>query len=123
MSKSILFVDDEQLILRAIKREMWDSDYKTFYANNGAEALKILYENNIDMIVSDIKMPEMDGHNLLKKVKYLYPNVIRIALSGYADKNMIIKVVDTGLAKVHIKKPWDNDELINVIFRSEEHTS
>ncbi|AYF55092.1 HDOD domain-containing protein [Clostridium botulinum] len=116
MSKSILFVDDERLILRAIKREMWDSDYETFYANNGAEALKILYENNIDMIVSDIKMPEMDGHNLLKKVKYLYPNVIRIALSGYADKNMIIKVVDTGLAKVHIKKPWDNDELINVIF-------
>jgi DNA-binding NtrC family response regulator len=112
MEKSILFVDDEKSILSSIKREVFDTNYKTYFAENGKEALQMLYENdNINMVVSDLIMPEIDGYELLKKVKFLYPDLIRIVLSGYANKPLMLK----NISKVYIKKPWEKEDFINTI--------
>lgn len=115
MGKKILFVDDEAAILKAIRREFMDSDYTSFYAISGQDALAILYENKIDVIVSDMRMPSMDGYQLLQKVKYLYPDTIRIILSGYADKDLLFKTISKNIAKINIVKPWKSDELLNAI--------
>ncbi len=115
MAYSVLFVDDDKSILKSIKRELFSCDYNTFFAESGQIALKILYENKIDIIVSDIMMPEMDGYELLKKVKYLYPSIIRVVLSGYADQKLIFKIINTNLAKTFLNKPWKENELVNTI--------
>lgn len=114
--KSILFVDDEKAILNSIKREFFDTDYKLYFAESGAEALRILYENSdINMVISDFMMPQMNGYELLKKVKNLYPNIIRIILSGYTDNSSMIKSVSENIAQLYVNKPWDKEELMGIM--------
>lgn len=124
LNKSILFVDDEKSILNSIKREFFDSDYDIYFASGGEEALCILDKfNNIDMIVTDMKMPNIDGYELLKRVKSKYPSMIRIILSGYTDESIVFKCICNNLAKIYITKPWDEDQLqnaINDVFKNEE---
>lgn len=112
MSYSILFVDDDKSILKSIKREFFSTPYELYFASGGEEALKILYENNIDIVVSDIMMPEMNGYELLKKIKYIYPKVVRMVLSGYTDEKLTFKIINTNLAKNFLNKPWKENELI-----------
>lgn len=124
MSKTILFVDDEKPILNSIKREFFDTDYNLYFALSGEEALKILSQfKNIDMVVTDMKMPNMDGYELLKNVKADYPGVIRLILSGYTDESIVFKCISNNLAKIYLTKPWEEDKLkiaINEIFKNEE---
>ena len=115
MEKSVLFVDDEKQILKSIKRMFIDSDYKMFFAESGGDALDILSNNQVDIVISDMKMPEMDGYELLKKIKNLYPSVIRIILSGYSDEDIIYKSIHSNLVKLYIFKPWKTEELKNTI--------
>lgn len=123
MDKSILFVDDEKAILKAVKREFFESDYLVHFALGGEEALEILKNNNIDLVLTDMKMPGMNGYELLKQIKSLYPSTIRIILSGYTDKNMVFECIQNNLAKIYLTKPWNKDELINIvddIFKTKE---
>lgn len=115
MEKSILFVDDEAQILRSLNRLFLDKDYQVFLAHNGNEALEILDTENIDLIISDIKMPNMNGYELLKKVKEKYPKVLRVAFSGYTDNNKIIQALENNLAKLYLFKPWNNNTLLSTI--------
>ncbi len=73
MSYLVLFVDDEKSILKSIRRELIDADFDTFFVESGEEALKFLEDNKVDIIVSDMMMPSMDGTELLKNVKRLIP--------------------------------------------------
>ena len=123
MNKSILFVDDEKAILNSIRREFFDSPYEVYFATSGIEALSILSENSIDLLVTDMRMPEMDGYNLLKKVKLLHPSTIRIILSGYTDEKTVFKSIYSNLAKIFITKPWKNDDFrktIDDVFKTED---
>ncbi|NRY63737.1 HDOD domain-containing protein [Clostridium beijerinckii] len=123
MSKSILFVDDEKSILNSIRREFFDSPYDVYIANGGREALDILEKNHIDLIVSDMRMPEMDGYELLKRVKLLYPEVTRLILSGFTDEKTVFKSIYNNLAKLFITKPWKKDDFrraIDEVFKTEE---
>jgi len=115
VSKTILFVDDEKLILRSLKRIFLQSQYSVFIAESGDEALKILDSKKIDMIISDIKMPDMNGYELLQIVKSRYPATIRLVLSGYADESIIVKLIHGNVAKMCIYKPWENEKLIKTI--------
>lgn len=115
MMKKILFVDDEKYILRALQRAFIDEDYDIFVAEDGESALDILKNNQIDLIISDMRMPKMDGYELLKIVKNKYPSVIRIILSGYADEDIIFKAIQTNIAKLYIYKPWDDETLKKII--------
>lgn len=113
--KGILFVDDEKQILKALRRLFIQSEYETYYADNGNDALEILESNNISLLITDVRMPGMDGFELMKRVKETYPTVVRVALSGYTDSNRIYKALEENLARLYLFKPWDNMELINII--------
>lgn len=111
----VVFVDDEPNVLSALKRmlrvkhEEWDMDF----ASSGVEALKMMEAKNYDVIVSDIRMPEMDGADLLTKVKDIAPTTIRIALSGQVDINEVIRSI--GAVHQYISKPCEAEELIDKI--------
>lgn len=115
MNKKILFVDDEKQILRALRRLFHTTDYEVFLASGGREGLLVLEKEPIDMMITDMRMPEMDGHELLLNVREKYPDVIRIALSGYTDKKVVLSALDKNLAKIYMFKPWNNDEIIGII--------
>jgi len=112
---NILFVDDDKDIIDGYKRMLFSmkTHWEQYYAISGEDALKIMEENKIDVIVSDMKMPGMDGTALLGKVKELYPRVLRIILSGYQDEIKIIR--STSLAHQFLLKPCDADQLKIVV--------
>lgn len=113
--KKILIVDDEVQILKALSRMFLDTDYEIFTAENGMEALKILEENEVDMLISDMRMPILDGNKLLSIVKEKYPKIIRIILSGYAEEKLMFRALLHNLAKLYVFKPWNNDALLKDI--------
>jgi HD-like signal output (HDOD) protein len=94
-----------------------DTNHEIFLASNGEEALGILDSRHIDLIITDMKMPSMDGYKLLKIVKNKYPKVLRLALSGYTDNNKVMAALENNLAKLYVFKPWNNDNLLSIIDR------
>lgn len=123
MNKSILFVDDEKPILKAIRRMFLDSNYVVFFAESGLDALNILSKNTIDLIVSDLKMPEMGGYELLSKVMALYPSTIRVILSGSAEEDLIFRAIKNNLARSYFLKPWEDKNLkaaIDEMFKTQD---
>jgi len=115
VTKKILFVDDEAPILKSLNRLFMDTDYEIFTAESGNEALEILATEKMDMVISDMRMPGMDGCQLLQQVKELYPSCLRIILSGYSEKNTILEALQKNIAKLYILKPWENDKLMQLI--------
>lgn len=121
--KKILFVDDEIQILKALNRILMDTDYEVYTAESGQSALEFLENESVDLIITDMRMPYMDGYELLSQVKKLYPKIIRIILSGYSDEKVVFNALQKNIAKLYIMKPWDNDKLLTVIeqvFKTEE---
>lgn len=117
MNNSILFVDDEVHIINGLKRLFHDSDYHIYIAESGEEALKILSNNKIDLIITDIRMPEMDGYELLAIIKKQYPKVFRVILSGYTEDEIALKAIQKNLAKLYVYKPWENQYLLDMVDR------
>lgn len=115
MEKNVLVVDDEEQIRKAIRRLFVQKDYHIHLAESGQQALHILQNEKIDMILSDIRMPDLDGIELLSIVKEKYPDIIRLILSGYVDEKTIFFLFNNNLAKMCIYKPWDNEELLKII--------
>jgi len=115
--KRILFVDDEKQILRALKRLFINSNYEVLFADGGDQALELLKDTEVDLLVTDIRMPEMDGIELLRRVKSTSPLTLRVALSGYTDNKKIYSALEDNLAKLYLFKPWDNKELTSLIDR------
>jgi HD-like signal output (HDOD) protein/CheY-like chemotaxis protein len=113
--KKILIVDDEVQILKALVRLFMDTDYEVVTAESGAAALEILEQEQFNMIISDMKMPYMDGYELLSKVKELYPKTVRIILSGYSEEKVVFHALQKNIARLYVFKPWKNDELIQIV--------
>ncbi|MTI08270.1 response regulator [Curvivirga aplysinae] len=113
----VLFVDDEENILQGLRRGFRGKrkEWSMSFAVGGKNALEILEDNEIDIIVSDMRMPEMDGAELLEKVKEKSPDTTRIVLSGYAENEAILKVV--GPAHQYFAKPCDFEVLERSITR------
>ncbi|TPV57926.1 response regulator [Aestuariibacter sp. GS-14] len=111
----VLCVDDEQNILRAIKRALFSLDVDLTLADSGDKALAIMQEKTIHVVISDMKMPGMTGAELLEQVATLYPDTFRVVLTGFADIDATIKAVNQGRIHRYLQKPWDNQELINTI--------
>jgi response regulator RpfG family c-di-GMP phosphodiesterase len=122
-SRKLLLVDDEGNILAALKRLLRRDGYTILSASSGAEGLKLLQEYpDIGVILSDQRMPEMTGTEFLGKVKALYPDTVRIVLSGYTDLNSVTDAINEGAIYKFLTKPWD-DELLrkNVCDAFEYH--
>jgi two-component system probable response regulator PhcQ len=110
-SSRILIVDDEENILNSLKRLFRKEPYEILTAINGEEGLKILDDHQVDLIISDLKMPEMSGIEFLKKAKQKNPVPLRIMLTGHADLKSIIEAIDQGEIYRFLLKPWDDEEL------------
>jgi DNA-binding NtrC family response regulator len=108
----ILFVDDERLILSSLKRIAAKLDAEVFTALSGALALELLAETSVDVIVSDINMPKMDGIQLLEKVAEIAPETVRIVLTGNDDMSFVLSAINKGRVWGFLQKPWDNNDLI-----------
>ena len=123
MSNTIMFVDDERQILRALNRLFMDSRYETIMMDSGEDALAYMEHTPVNLVVSDIRMPGINGFDFLRQVKEKHPATMRVALSGYTDSRAIYKALEENVAKMYMFKPWDNRELLSTIdkmFQLEE---
>ncbi|TSA05995.1 MAG: response regulator [Deltaproteobacteria bacterium] len=119
-NNTILIVDDEANILRALRRVFRRESYRVLTASSGAEGLEILQKEHIDLIISDQRMPEMSGVQFLARAKELYPGTIRIILSGYTDVDSITEAINVGNVYKFILKPWEDAALKTTIRESFE---
>ncbi len=117
----ILIVDDESFILTSLKRMLHSEPYRVHTASGGDEALRIMEQTELGLIISDFRMPEMDGIAFLQEAKKRQPDSVRIILSGYADISAIIDAINQGEIYKFIAKPWNDDELKLTIIQSLEH--
>jgi len=111
MKKNILFVDDEPNILQGLKRMLRSqrNEWDMTFAESGKQALEILLEKPFDAVVSDMRMPEMDGAELLDRVKELYPNIVRFVLSGHSNQELVMRSV--GPSHQYLAKPCEPEVL------------
>lgn len=110
-SWTVLCVDDEPNILSALKRSLRTEDWRVLTAGSGAEALEILAQDHVDLIISDMRMPGMDGAQLLEQVSQRWPGSIRILLTGHADMSATIAAINRGRIFRYLNKPWDGEDL------------
>ncbi len=115
--KVILFVDDENLILRGLKKIFDDNSHHYVYKNSAIEALEYMKEKSVDLLCTDIVMPEIDGFKLLRRVKELYPETIRVALTSMNNNQVIKQLVNENLAQLYQFKPWHDIELKRNVFK------
>ncbi len=113
---NVLFVDDEKSILNTLNRELRMENYKKLFAENGDEALKILSENEIAVIVTDLNMPRITGIDLLYRVKKLYPDTIRMILTSYSEISIVLDAIHNGETHRYITKPWKSIEELKVVI-------
>ena len=111
MKRQILFVDDEPLVLRAMERGLRSvrAEWDMRFAESGAQALELMAAQPCDVIVTDMRMPRMNGVALLKEVCRRHPATIRLVLSGHADQEMVAQCV--GVAHQYLSKPCDTERL------------
>ena len=118
---TVLLVDDEESILNSLRRLLRGQPYEVLLAASAAQALEIMATQPVDLIMSDARMPVMDGATLLAETHRLYPATSRILLTGYADLTMIIKAINEGQIHRYISKPWNDEEMLLVLRQSLEH--
>jgi diguanylate cyclase (GGDEF)-like protein len=109
--RRLLLVDDEQNIVSALKRLLRPDQYQIYTANSGQQGLDVLAQHAVDVIVSDQRMPGMLGADFLRKARQLYPDTIRIMLSGYTELQSVTDAVNEGAIYKFLTKPWE-DELL-----------
>jgi len=109
--RTLLLVDDEDAILSSLRRLFRRDGYHILTATSGAQGLALLAEQAVDVIISDQRMPGMTGIEFLREARRLYPDTVRITLSGYTDLQSIIEAVNEGAVYKFLTKPWDDDLL------------
>jgi DNA-binding NtrC family response regulator len=114
--QTIIIVDDEEMVLTSLDSILnLETTYHVRTFTSAKAALEFAASNDFDLVVSDYLMPEMDGISFLAEVKKIRPEVPRIILTGYADKENAIKAInDVGLYQ-YIEKPWSNDDLLIIL--------
>ena len=111
MENTLLLVDDEENILRSLVRLLRSENYRILTASSGSEALDILASNEVHVILSDQRMPNMTGSEMLSHAKDLYPETVRMVLSGYTDLASVTDAINRGHIYKFLTKPWDDDLL------------
>jgi len=119
--QTILFVDDELNILKALQRLMRSEPCKVLVASRGPEALALLEANPAQVVVTDQRMPEMSGVELLAAIRERHPDIIRMMLTGYTEINVAVEAINRGEIYRLITKPWNDDELKTTIRQAFDH--
>jgi diguanylate cyclase (GGDEF)-like protein len=121
--RTLLLLDDEENVLRSLVRLFRRDGYQILTANSVAEAFDLLASNSVQVILSDQRMPDMSGTEFLTRVRDLYPDTVRMVLSGYTDLATITEAINLGAIYRFLTKPWNDDELrehIRDAFRAHE---
>jgi two-component system response regulator HupR/HoxA len=104
--RTVLFVDDDEAILRSLERGLIDEPYNTLFAKSCKEALEILQQEEVHVIVTDMRMPQIDGLEFIKILQEKYPHIIRMVLSAYSDNAELKTAVNQGEIFKVTPKPW-----------------
>jgi two-component system probable response regulator PhcQ len=111
----ILIVDDEESILSSLKRLFRKENYEVLTAKSGEEGFGILNQEEVNLIICDLKMPRMNGVEFLSQAKEKSPEALRIMLTGHADLRSVLDAIDRGEVYRFLLKPWNDDELKLII--------
>jgi response regulator RpfG family c-di-GMP phosphodiesterase len=117
----ILLVDDEENILRSLKRELLDIPYSLLTASSASEALELLQSNIVSVVITDQRMPGASGTELLSIVREKYPDTVRILLTAFTDMQDIIEAINKSGIYKFIQKPWNSCELKKIISEAVDH--
>lgn len=109
--ETLLILDDEQNILNSLRRLLRREDYEILTSTSAAEAFDLLARHRVQVIISDQRMPEMSGTEFLSRVKQLYPDTVRIVLSGYSDLQSVTDAINRGAIYRYLAKPWVDEDL------------
>lgn len=113
--ETILCVDDEPHVLSSLRRLLRRTPYNVLLAGGGQEALGMLARKHVQVILTDMRMPGVDGPKLLEKARQLYPDTVRMVLTGYADLGSILDAINRGEIYRFITKPWTDEDLLTAI--------
>ena len=109
--KTLLLLDDEPNIIKALSRTLRRDGYRILSTTNVAEAFELLAGNEVQVIISDQRMPEMSGTDFFSQVKAIHPNTVRIVLSGYTDLKSVTEAINEGAIYKFLTKPWDDAQI------------
>lgn len=112
MRPTILFVDDEPNIINSLRRSLRKEPYKLLSATSGREALQILAQEPVDIVISDERMPGMTGANLVSQIRHQYPEVICMILTGQADFSSAMRSINEAEVFRYLTKPWEPADII-----------
>ena len=116
-SKKVLFVDDEENLLDILRMGLQDEPYLCLFAASGSQALGMLSRHKVQVIVTDMRMPEMNGLMLLKEVRRQYPDIVRLVLSGHVQIPTLLTAINEGNIYKFITKPWQMEEELKPLIR------
>lgn len=108
--RTVLFVDDEEKMLRSIERCLQDEPYKRLFAKSGQEALEILQKQEVHVIVTDMLMPDINGIEFFEIVKKMYPRIVKMILSGYVSQDIVLKAINKADVVKFIPKAWNDKD-------------
>ena len=109
-TRTVLFVDDDQMVLNSLKRGLFEEPYNMIFASSGKEALEIMEQKEVHVLVTDMRMPEMSGLELLRIIRGKNNNIIRMVLSGYTQVSTLLTAINQGDIYKYIPKPWKLEE-------------
>ncbi len=118
---TLLLVDDEVNVLNALKRLLRQNGYRILTATSASQGFELLALNRVQVIISDQRMPEMNGTEFLNRVKQLYPDTVRIVLSGYTDLHSVTDAINIGAVYKFLTKPWEDEDLLEQIGEAFSH--
>jgi putative nucleotidyltransferase with HDIG domain len=118
---TVLFVDDEVNILRAVQRLLRNEPCRVLTASRGPEALELLASESAQVVVSDQRMPEMNGVELLLAIRDRHPDAVRMMLTGYTEMNVAVEAINHGEIYRLITKPWNDEELKATLRQAFDH--
>ncbi len=114
-SPGILVVDDEPSVSQVVKHTLANLTTDVVIADSGKEAIEICKTRSFDLVISDVRMPEMDGVELLQILAHDYPSMRRIILTGYADMEQTVGAINSGRVNRYLTKPWPGDDLVDAV--------
>jgi response regulator RpfG family c-di-GMP phosphodiesterase len=120
MNYKIMVVDDEPANLRLLER-LFRRDYQVLTAASGKEALQLLEQHDVALLITDQRMPGMTGIELLKRTAEFRPHMVRMVLTGYTDIGALVEAINCGQVYKYVTKPWNNDDLRITVGRAVAH--
>jgi adenylate cyclase len=117
---AVLLVDDEPSVLSSLKRLLRSTGYQVLTAESGALALDLLASTRVDLIISDMRMPYMSGAEFLARAQTLYPDTMRILLTGYSEIELVVRAINEGGVYRYLNKPWDDEDLLLTVAQALE---